>query len=202
MQGAKELLKSQGILHDTHGNLSVRSGDLVAIKPSGMALEDVHGYDVCVLNLDGSIDPGYLRPSVDTENHLSIYRKRTDVEAIVHTHSPYATAWSTRGVLPCYFTEQCDYFGWRVPCTTMIEFDWGTEVAAHMIMKDWAFLLKHHGAVTMGTNAVDAVKKAVALESICMKAILATSGGHDPEEISYENSKLWNERYRNFYGQK
>jgi L-ribulose-5-phosphate 4-epimerase len=205
MRGAAELMRQQGVLHDSHGNLSVRVGDLVGIKPSGMSFDEIHGYDVCIVKVDGTVEQGHLKPSVDLENHLQIYRSRSDVKAIVHTHSPYATAWSAIGALPCYFTEQCDYFEWRVPCVQSIcklSFDWGKSVVAETWKNENAFLISNHGTVTVGTNPIEAIRRAAALESICMKTMLATSSGEPLMEIPYEVAKAWNERYRTAYGQK
>ncbi len=89
----------------TGGNISARDPEsgLVVIKPSGVMYDELGPEDHVVVNLDGEIMEGDLKPSSDTASHLYIYRHRPDINGIVHTHSPYATAFAALGKpIPVY----------------------------------------------------------------------------------------------------
>src|SRR6266545_5604978 len=112
-------LPKNGLVKWTGGNVSARDPEtgLVAIKPSGVLYEDLRPEDHVVLDLDGNIVEGTLKPSSDTASHLYIYRHRPDVNGVVHTHSRYATAFAAVGrSIPVYLTGQADEFGGEIPC--------------------------------------------------------------------------------------
>jgi len=103
----------------TGGNVSARDpeSNLVVIKPSGVLYEKLRPEDHVVVNLDGDVVEGKLKPSSDTLSHLYIYRHRPDVNGVVHTHSPYATAFAAVGEpIPVCLTAIADEFGGPVPC--------------------------------------------------------------------------------------
>ena len=103
----------------TGGNVSGRDpqSGLVVIKPSGIRYEDLQPEHMVVVDLDGKIVEGTLKPSSDTASHLYIYRQRPDVNGVVHTHSPYATAFAALGrPIPVYLTALGDEFGGPIPC--------------------------------------------------------------------------------------
>ncbi|MDH4137997.1 MAG: class II aldolase/adducin family protein, partial [Anaerolineae bacterium] len=87
-------LPKYGLVVWTSGNVSARDPEsgLVVIKPSGIPYEELRPEHHVVVNLQGDIVEGTLKPSSDTTSHLYIYRHREDVNGVVHTHSPYATA--------------------------------------------------------------------------------------------------------------
>ena len=87
------------------------------IKPSGLRYEALRPEHMVILDLDGKRVDGDLKPSSDTASHLYIYRHRPDIDGIVHTHSPYATAFAALGKpIPVYLTAMGDEFGGPVPC--------------------------------------------------------------------------------------
>ena len=91
----------------TGGNVSSRDPEtgLVVIKPSGVRYDALRPVDHVVVNLDGEVIEGDLKPSSDTASHLYIYQHRSDVNGVVHTHSPYATAFAAVGKpIPCCLT--------------------------------------------------------------------------------------------------
>ena len=98
----------------TSGNISwrdVESG-FVVIKPSGIRYEELRAEHMVIVDLEGDVVEGSLKPSSDTASHLYIYRHRPDVNGIVHTHSRYATAFAAVGrPIPVYLTAQGDEFG-------------------------------------------------------------------------------------------
>src|SRR5258705_9480100 len=106
-----------GLVTGTSGNMSVRgaAGDTCLVTPSGVDYEHMTEDDVVEVDLDGTPRPGQLKPSVDTMNHCAIYRARTDVSSVIHTHSPYAAAFSTlHRVIPALVAEAAGYLGGEV----------------------------------------------------------------------------------------
>jgi L-ribulose-5-phosphate 4-epimerase len=110
----------------TWGNVSQidRASGLVAIKPSGVSYDALKPEDIVVLDLDGNIVEGSLRPSSDTPTHLELYRRFEKIGGISHTHSPYATMWA-QGCkdLPCFGTTHADYFYGDIPVTAVMSDD-------------------------------------------------------------------------------
>lgn len=189
----------------TGGNISARdpeSGNVV-IKPSGVRYEHLRPEDFVILNLEGYILEGNLKPSSDTASHLYIYQKRPDVFGVVHTHSPYATAFAALGKpIPVYLTAHADEFGGPIPCGgfALIGGEEIGRVVIDAIGSSPAVLLKNHGVFTLGKNAEAAVKAAVMVEDIARTTWLALQIG-TPEEISPENIAKLHQRYTNVYGQ-
>ena len=97
----------------TGGNISSRDAQtgLVIIKPSGIMYPDLTPDKMIVLDLGGKVMEGKLKPSSDTATHLYIYRHRPDINGIVHTHSPFATAFAAVGKpIPPVLTAICDEY--------------------------------------------------------------------------------------------
>ena len=104
----------------TWGNVSGidRETGYVVIKPSGVEYGEMTAEDLVVVDLDGTVVEGDLRPSSDTPTHLALYRAFPDIGGIVHTHSPWATSWAQAGLpLPALGTTHADYFYGEIPCT-------------------------------------------------------------------------------------
>ena len=189
----------------TGGNISARDPEtnLVVIKPSGVRYEELRPEQMVIVNLDGTCLEGELKPSSDTASHLYIYRHRADVFGIVHTHSPYATAFAALGKpLPVYLTAMADEFGGPIPCGgfALIGGEEIGQVVVESIGKSPAVLLKNHGVFTVGKNALAAVKAAVMVEDVSKTTWLALQIG-TPDEISPENVARLHRRYTNDYGQ-
>ena len=176
---------------------------LVVIKPSGVMYDVLRPEDHVVLDLEGNIVEGALKPSSDTASHLYIYRQRPDVNGIVHTHSPYATAFAAVGKsIPVYLTAHADEFGQAIPCAGFALIgseEIGKQVVEH-IGTCAAVLLKNHGVFTVGKNARAAVKAAVMVEDVAKTVFLALQLGQ-PDEIPAEDVAKLNYRYMNVYGQ-
>src|SRR5215207_9346834 len=153
----------------TGGNVSARdpATGLVAIKPSGVRYEQLRPEQMVVLDLEGNILEGDLKPSSDTYSHLYIYRHRPDVGGIVHTHSTYATAFAAVGrPIPVVLTALADEFGGPIPCAgfaTIGDESIGEQVVS-TIGSSPAVLLRSHGVFTVGPTAEAAVKTAVMVE--------------------------------------
>lgn len=189
----------------TSGNVSARDpqSGLVVIKPSGLKYEDLRPENMVVVDLEGDIVEGDLKPSSDTASHLYIYRARPDVNGIVHTHSRYATAFAAIGKpIPVYLTAQGDEFGGPIPCGgfALIGGEEIGRVVVESIGASPAILLKNHGVFTVGKNAEAALKAAVMVEDVAATIWLALQIGQ-PDEISPENVAKLHHRYMNVYGQ-
>ena len=189
----------------TSGNVSARDPEsgLVVIKPSGLKYEDLRPENMVVVNVEGDIVEGNLKPSSDTASHLYIYRARPDVNGIVHTHSRYATAFAAIGEsIPVYLTAQGDEFGGPIPCGgfALIGGEEIGQVVVESIGNSPAVLLKNHGVFTVGKNAEGALKEAVMVEDVAATIWLALQIGQ-PEVISDENVATLHHRYMNVYGQ-
>ena len=189
----------------TSGNISARDPEsgYVAIKPSGVLYEDLRSKDVVILDLDGNIIEGDLKPSSDIGSHLYIYRQRSDISGVVHTHSPYATAFAAIGEpIPVYLTAQADEFGGEIPCGgfALIGGEQIGKIVVDSIGDSPAVLLKNHGVFTVGPTAEAALKAAVMVEDIARTVWLAKQIG-TPEEIPQELVDKLHHRYKTEYGQ-
>ncbi|MEW6400526.1 MAG: L-ribulose-5-phosphate 4-epimerase [Chloroflexota bacterium] len=189
----------------TGGNVSARDGEtgLVVIKPSGIRYEEMRPEHMVVLNLDGGIVEGNLKPSSDTASHLYIYKHRPDVYGVVHTHSPYATAFAAiNKPIPVVLTAIADEFGGPIPCGgfALIGDEAIGKVVVESIGKSPAVLLKNHGVFTVGKDAKSAVKAAVMTEDNARTVWLALQIG-TPDEIPPEDVEKLHHRYTHVYGQ-
>jgi L-ribulose-5-phosphate 4-epimerase len=189
----------------TSGNLSGRDLEtgLVVIKPSGVMYPDLTPENLIVLDLNGKIIEGLLKPSSDTATHLQIYRGRPDVYGIVHTHSPFATAFAAVGKpIPPVLTAICDEFGGEIPIGGFAPIGdeaIGEEVL-HSIGKSPAILMQNHGVFTIGKTPNAAMKAAVMVEDAARTVYYALQLGNlipiPPEMVA-----RLHKRYLEQYGQ-
>lgn len=189
----------------TGGNVSAldRETGLVVIKPSGVRYEQLCAEHMVVVDLDGNIVEGELKPSSDTASHLYIYRHRPEVGGVVHTHSRYATAFAAVGKpIPCVLTAIADEFGGPIPCAGFALI--GNEDIGRLVVENAgtcpAVLLKNHGVFTMGKTALAAVKAAVMTEDNAAAVWMALQLG-EPDEIAPEQVEKLHHRYVHVYGQ-
>jgi len=187
----------------TSGNISSRDPDsgLVVIKPSGMMYPDLTPDKMVVLDLDGKIVEGTLKPSSDTATHLYIYRQRPDVNGIVHTHSPFATAFAAVGKpIPPVLTAICDEFGGEIPLGGFAPI--GDEAIGMEVVRSIgtspAILMQNHGVFTVGKSARAAVKAAVMVEDAARTVYYAMQLGElipIPDEMVARLHKRYKEQY-------
>jgi L-ribulose-5-phosphate 4-epimerase len=199
-------LPRNGLVVWTGGNVSARDpeSDLVVIKPSGVRYADLQPEQMVVVDMGGRVVEGSLAPSSDTASHLYIYRHRPDVCGIVHTHSPYATAFAALGrPIPVVLTAIADEFGGPVPCGGFAPI--GDESIGRVVVESIgdspAVLLKNHGVFTVGRSAAAAVKAAVMVEDVARTVWLALQLGQ-PVEISPAMVARLHHRYTHEYGQR
>ena len=198
-------LPKNGLVMWTSGNVSARDPETgyVVIKPSGVKYEELRPEHMVIVDLDGQLIEGKLKFSSDTASHLYIYRLRPDVNGIVHTHSPYATAFAALGKpIPVYLTAMADEFGGPIPCGrfALIGGEEIGQVVVESIGDAPAVLLKNHGVFTVAQSAEAAVKAAVMVEDVARTVWLALQIGK-PDEIPPDDVAKLHYRYTHVYGQ-
>lgn len=180
-------LPRRGLVSYTWGNVSgiCRERGLVVIKPSGVSYDDMQADDMVVVDLDGRVVHGSLRPSSDTPTHLALYRAWPYVGGIAHTHSTYATMWAQAGrSIPCFGTTHADYFYGEIPCTRQLtkeeilgEYEKETGRVIIETFRECdpsdtpGALVAEHGPFTWGKNPAEAVQSSVVLEQIALMAM-------------------------------
>lgn len=185
-----DLVKHNLVLF-TWGNASGidREKGLVVIKPSGVEYDVMTADQMVVVDMDGNIVEGELKPSSDTPTHLELYKAFDHIGGIVHTHSTFATSWAQAGVsIPIIGTTHADYFADDIPCTrdmksneVMIDYEkeTGSVIIERFMNLNSAHipgvLVKNHGPFTWGKNPNDAVHNSVVLEAIAKMAFIAYS---------------------------
>jgi L-ribulose-5-phosphate 4-epimerase len=181
-------IPARGLAVYTFGNVSAldREKGVFAIKPSGVDYAKLTAADLVVVDLDGKVVEGALRPSSDTRTHAVLYRAFAGVGGIVHTHSTYATGWAQAcSAIPVYGTTHADYLAEDVPCTAMmspeaVERDYEAETGQQILdcfegknpLHTPMVLVAGHGPFTWGVDAAQAVYNAVMLEQIAKMAFV------------------------------
>lgn len=182
-------LVKYGLVLFTWGNVSAidRESGLVVIKPSGVSYSEMKSEDMVVVNMEGIVVEGKLRPSSDTPTHIELYKNFQNIGGIVHTHSTYATGWAQAGMsIPILGTTHADYFNGQIPCTRDMneaevkgayEKETGTGIIEAFKklnpMHVPGVIVKNHGPFTWGKNANDAVHNSVVLEELAKMAFIA-----------------------------
>lgn len=197
----------------TAGNVSQRvrgaapdgSEDVLVIKPSGVAYEELTADAMVVCDLEGNLVAGEGNPSSDTAAHAYVYRHMPEVGGVVHTHSTYATAWAARGEpIPCVLTMMGDEFGGEVPVGPFALI--GDDSIGRGIVETLkghrspAVLMQNHGPFTIGKDAKAAVKAAAMVEEVARTVHIARQGG-DLIPIPQDDIDRLYARYQNVYGQ-
>jgi len=205
-----ELVRS-GLVVWTGGNVSGRvpGAELFVIKPSGVSYDDLRPENMILCDFDGEVipdTPGSERaPSSDTAAHAYVYRHLPEVGGVVHTHSPYATAWAARGeAIPCVLTAIADEFGGEIPVGPFAiigDESIGAGIVATLSgHRSRAVLMRNHGPFTIGSDARDAVKAAVMVEDAARAVHLARQLGEVQPIAQDQIDALYN-RYQHVYGQ-
>ncbi len=211
-------LVQHGLVVLTWGNVSGidRERGLVVIKPSGVPYADMVPSDLVVVDLEGNIVEGKLRPSSDTPTHLELYKAFSRIGGVVHTHSAHATAFAQAGMpIKAYGTTHADTFYGDVPCTRALtkeeieeNYEQNTGKVIVETVKDCeaipAILVKNHGPFVWGRTCVEAVENAVILEEVARLALFTESlDPHTPRVQRYLLDKHYFRKHGKdaYYGQ-
>ena len=181
-------LPARKLVTFTWGNVSGidREKGLVVIKPSGVDYEVMKPEDMVVLDLDGNIVEGNMKPSSDTPTHIELYKAFPNIGGVVHTHSPEATSWAQAGRdIPLYGTTHADYFYGPIPCArslTKEEIDEAYEKNTGLVIIETfktrnidpdytpGVLCTNHGPFSWGTDPHNAVHNSVVMEEVAKMA--------------------------------
>jgi L-ribulose-5-phosphate 4-epimerase len=188
---ANQEIPRRGLAIYTFGNVSALDAErgVIAIKPSGVAYEQLTPDDLVVLDLSGKIVEGKLRPSSDTATHLVLYRAWKGIGGVVHTHSTHATGWAqAKLAIPIYGTTHADHLAEDVPCTEVmsdeaVERDYEVETGKQILecfrRRDPhhtpMVLVAGHGPFTWGETPEKAVYNAAVLEELAKMAFVTRS---------------------------
>ena len=192
-------MERSGLNRGTSGNVSCREGDHFLITPSGVPVPQLRSESIVAMGFKGEII-GEGKPSSEWHFHLDLLKNRPELNAIVHTHSPHATALAClREDLPAFHYMIAIAGGDSVRCAPYALF--GTEaLSAHAVnaMKDRkACLLANHGLIAAGRDLDEAMAVATEIESLCQQYLLARQTGQ-PELLSSEEMLAVIDRFRSY----
>ena len=189
----------------TSGNVSGRDPktDYVVIKPSGVSYDKLSPDHLVVVDLNGDIIEGNLKPSVDMATHLYIYKHMPEVMAVIHTHSTYASAFAATGKpIPVCLTAMADFFGCNIPVGELVligEEEIGKEIV-NKIGNSKAIIMKNHGPFTIGASVNEALQAAIFLEETAKVLIMSKILG-EPQPIPGSMVRILHKNYTEKYGQ-
>ena len=180
-------LPKHGLVTFTWGNVSEidRESGLIVIKPSGVEYDEMKAEHMVVVDLDGNVVEGNLRPSSDTPTHIELYKAFPEIGGVIHTHSTWATSWAQAGrSIPAYGTTHADYFYGPIPTTRQLtkeeveeayEKNTGTVIIEAFEGKDPkavpGVVVSGHGPFAWGKDANAAVHNAVVMERAAEMAL-------------------------------
>ena len=189
---ANVALPREGLINLTFGNASAidRAKGIFAIKPSGVDYVALKPEDMVLVDLEGKIVEGKLRPSSDTPTHRRLFLAFPDIGGVVHTHSSHATAFAQAGrEIPIFGTTHADYFYGNIPVTRKMtpaeigggayEWETGNVIVELFTQRQFdrhdfpAVLVNRHAPFTWGKTVAKAVEVAVAVECIADMALMS-----------------------------
>lgn len=214
-------LVRRGLVLYTFGNASgiSREQGLVAIKPSGVPYETMKPEDLVVVDLQGNIVEGTLRPSSDLPTHLVLYKAFPSIAGVAHTHSRAATSWAqARRAIPCFGTTHADYFQGPIPVTKPMkpaeirkdyELNTGLAIVRCIGKRDPlhtpGVLVAGHAPFCWGATPAEAAHNAVIVEEIAALALQTLTANHYARPIEKAlHEKHFFRKHGNtaYYGQK
>ena len=220
--GANMQLPELGLVLFTFGNVSAADRDLgvFAIKPSGVPYKDLSPEKMVIVDFEGKIVEGALRPSSDTKTHAVLYKYWQNINGIVHTHSTYATAWAqAQRDIPIFGTTHADHLTVDIPCAPPMademirgdyEYQTGFQIMDHFKEKGLSYeevemvLVGNHAPFTWGKTAEKAVYNSAVLEAVAQMACLTEQINPDAPKLKDSLIKKHYERKHgpgSYYGQ-
>lgn len=206
-------LPKLGLVLFTFGNVSAvdRSAGVFAIKPSGVPYEDLSPEKMVIVDFEGNVVEGSMRPSSDTKTHAVLYKHWENIGGIVHTHSTYATAWAqSQRDIPIFGTTHADYTAADIPCAPPMsdemikgnyEYETGFQIMNCFKERELDYkevemvLVGNHAPFTWGKNADKAVHNSAVLEQVAHMALLT-------EQINPQAPRLKDALIRKHYERK
>ncbi|HKJ32719.1 MAG TPA: L-ribulose-5-phosphate 4-epimerase [Balneolales bacterium] len=194
-------LPELGLVLFTFGNASAADHErgVFAIKPSGVPYTELRPEDMVIVDFDGNIIEGDLRPSSDTKTHAVLYKHWKNIGGIVHTHSTYATAWAQAQTdIPIMGTTHADHMPVDVPCAPVMtdemikgdyEYQTGFQIMNAFEDRSISYeevemvLLANHAPFTWGKTIEKAVYNSAVLEEIAKMAYLALQVNPDAPHL-------------------
>ena len=166
----------------TSGNLSVYDHEqgIMVITPTSVAYESIMPEDMVAMRLDGEVLEGTYRPSSEWRMHAAVYREKPEVGAMIHTHSPYATAFAiNHSNIPVALIEMVLFFGGDIPLAAFaVPGTWEVGEEAVKVLKErTACLLANHGVLTVGEDLKQAHLRAVYVEDAAKICSIAMTQG-------------------------
>ena len=209
-QKEKELVLStardmviRGLVIGTSGNVSMRLGqsgeELLAITPTSLPYHTLSPDDIQVVDFSGRSIEGSLAPSMETNLHIGIYQSRPDVNAVIHTHSVFASAAAVLShEIPPILDEQVSFLGGSIRCARYGLS--GSQELADAVLAALgdrsAALLRNHGAIGTGRNLPDAMTACELLEKTARIYLVVCSAG-TVTTLPENAVKHWADYYRN-----
>jgi L-ribulose-5-phosphate 4-epimerase len=215
-------LPKLGLVLFTFGNVSVADRELnvFAIKPSGIPYDELSPEKMVIVDFNGEIIAGSLRPSSDTKTHAVLYKEWEHINSIVHTHSTYATAWAqSQRAIPIYGTTHADHLTIDIPCAAPMhdemiegnyEYQTGYQIMQHFQEMGLSYqevemvLVGNHAPFTWGKTASKAVYNAAVLEELARMAYLTEQINNNAPRLKESLIKKHFERKHGpaaYYGQ-
>lgn len=214
-----ELVRKNLVIY-TWGNVSGidREKGLIVIKPSGVDYDKLKAEDMVVVDLEGNVVEGELKPSSDTPTHVVLYNAFKEIGGVVHTHSEWATSFAQAGLsIPAFGTTHADYFYGEIPCTRPMtaeeingqyEKETGNVIVETFKGIDPLFvsgaLVNEHGPFSWGTSPEDAVYHAVVMEQVAKMAFntIKLKGNREPmNKVLLDKHFLRKHGKNAYYGQ-
>lgn len=209
IQTASEMF-DYGLIKSTFGVISVRipQTDYLIITPSGFNKARLSIGNLCMVDLEGKLIKGKLNPSSETSMHVFIHKRLPEAKAVLHTHSPMATAFAVANKeIPCVSTEQGFAFGGRIPlvmeyiCPGSQNIE-KLEKVVDALRKAKAVLLRNHGVMIIGHDLEEALDNAIVLEDVATTTLQSCVIGGLPYELSSAEIEEIREFRLTRYGQR
>ncbi len=193
-----------GLNFGTWGNMSCRgAGNQVIITPSGIPYADLQSEDLCVVNLEGEVMQGHWKPSTELPLHLAIYKARQEMDAIVHVHSKYASAFAVaRKEIPIASEEMAQLLGMAVPVAdyALPGSDLLGKNTVTALGNGYAALLASHGLVAAGSLLDEALLRCLVIERSARVLLFSRLLGN-PVLLDKDEIIALHNKYTHSYGQ-
>ena len=200
------LLPKFGLVWMAGGTVCARDPQTgyVVVTPSGLPYEKLSAEDMIVTDIDMNPVDGKYRPSVALNLWTGFLRARPDLQAVVHTHSPYATAFAVAGQsIPVVTETMADWFGRPVPVTSYLSVEDPEFVTqpVKIMGEGFAVLLGNHGVITVGASLAHALERAVTLEEAAHTYVISKTVG-TPKVLNEAQAMASFDYYFHRYGQR